>query len=179
MSELAIIDSDAFEKIKKVADLYVDGITSPHTIARRLNIKVVEARQAIDQWHEVLRHDQESRDSARDALNVMVQRYDALLTEANDNLKNLKTLVYDADIASKINATLKLIGELDAKRVDLLQKAGLLDAHDLGDELAEREEREAVLINILRNHLCENCKVEVAHQLGKVTGQVESVRVDD
>ncbi len=178
MSELAIIDSDAFDKIKRVADLYVDGVTSPYTIARRLNIKVVEARQAIDQWHEVLRNDQESRDAARDALNVMVQRYDLLLTEANRNLQDLKSLTFDSDVASKINATIKLIGELDAKRVDLLQKAGLLDAHDLGDELAEREERETILINILRNHLCEDCKVEVAHQLGKVTGQVESVRVD-
>ena len=176
--ELSIIDADAFEQIKKVADLYVQGTTSPYTIARRLNIKVVEAKQALEQWHEVLRNDSESKDLAREHLNVMVQRYDTLIAEANENLNNLKMLAYDEKVSAQINTTIKVIGELDKVRVDLLQKAGLLDAHDLGDELAEREEREATLIDILRNHLCDSCKQEVAYRLGQVTGQVEIVRTD-
>lgn len=179
MSELAIVDSAAFEKIKEVADLYVDGVTSPYTIARRLNIKVVEARSAIEHWHEIIREDTESRDAAKDALHVMLQRYDNLLTEANDNLKNLKAMAFDEKVSAQINATLKNIGDLDAKRVDLLQKAGLLDANDLGDELAEREEREQILIDILRNHLCDECRVTVARRLQEVTNTVEATAVYD
>lgn len=177
MSVPAIIDSDAFDKIKQVADLYVEGVTSPHTIARRLGIKVVEARQSIEQWHEIIKSDPASQDEARDALNVMLQRYDKLLAEANENLENLKSLVYDEKVSAQINSTLKLIGDLDAKRVDLLQKAGLLDANDLGDELLEREEREAMIINILRNDLCDECRMNVARKLQEVTNTVEATVV--
>lgn len=174
----AVIDTDAFERIKDVADLYVEGTTSPYTIARRLGIKVVEARAAIEQWHEIIRSDPMSQDEARDALNVMLQRYDKLLSEAHSNLANLKDLPYDEKVSAQINATLKLVGDLDAKRVDLLQKAGLLDAHDLGDELAEREEREAMLLNILRNDLCDHCKVVVRDKITQMTGTVEGTVVD-
>lgn len=179
MSNLpSVIDTDTFESIEKVAKLYGQGITSPHTIARRLGIKVVEARQAIDQWHEILRQDADSRDAARDSLNVLLQRYDKLLEEANDNLDNLKTLVYDEKISAQINATIKIIGDLDAKRVSLLREAGLLDAADLGDELVEREEREAMLLKILREDLCDDCKIVVRDRLSVLTGQVEGTVVD-
>lgn len=179
MSELAIVDADAFSHIEKVADLYVKGVTSPYTIARRLGIKAVEAKAAIEQWHEIIQNDAEARDVARDHLNAMVKRYDKLLQEANENLDRLNSLEFDEKISAQINATLKNIADFDAKRVDLLQKAGLLDAHELGDELAEREQREAMLLNILRNDLCDHCKVTVRDRLTALTGVVEGTVVDE
>lgn len=176
---LSVIESDAFKRMEEVAHLYVQGVTSPYTIARRLNIKVVEAKAAIEQWQGVLRADQDSKDAARDALNVMLERYDILLTEANQNLKDLKALVFDEKVSAQINTTIKTIADLDKVRVDLLQKAGLLDAHDLGDELAEREQREELLINILRNDLCPECRNVVARKLQEVTNTVEAVVVHD
>lgn len=178
MSLPAIIDTDAFARIEGVADLYSQGVTSPYTIARRLGIKVVEARQSIEQWHEIIREDADSRDAARDALNVMLQRYDKLLTEANDNLSNLKSMEFDEKVSAQINTTIKVIGDLDKTRVDLLQKAGLLENSDLGDELAEREEREAVIISILQNDLCEDCKYVVKNKLTQITGVVQGTVVD-
>jgi hypothetical protein len=178
LSELAIIDSNAFEKIMEVANLYADGVTSPYTIARRLNIKVVEAKAAIEQWHEMIRTDIDSSDVAKDALNVMLQRYDKLLEEANKNLKDLQGLAFDEKVSAQINATLKNIADFDAKRVDLLQKAGLLDAHELGDELAEREEREAMIIGILQHDLCDDCKEVVRDKLTRLTGQVQGTVIE-
>lgn len=178
MSQLAIIDSNAFEKIMDVANLYADGVTSPYTIARRLDIKVVEAKAAIEQWHEMIRADVDSRDVAKDALNVMLQRYDKLLEEANKNLKDLQGLPFDEKVSAQINATLKNIADFDAKRVDLLQKAGLLDAHELGDELAEREEREGLILSILQNDLCDDCKEVVRDKLTQLTGQVHGTVIE-
>jgi hypothetical protein len=63
--------------------------------------------------------------------------------------------------------------------VDLLQKAGVLEGTDLGAELAEMEEKQAILIDILRNDLCEKCQATVARRLKEVTGQVEAVRETD
>lgn len=176
---LSVIESDAFKRMEDVASLMAEGVTSPHTIGRRLGIKVVEARALMEQWHEVLRSDQDSRDAARDALNLMLQRYDILLTEANQNLKDLKSLVFDEKVSAQINTTIKTIADLDKVRVDLLQKAGLLDQGDLGDELAEREEREALLIGILRNDLCPECRLTVARKLQEVTNTVEATVVYD
>jgi len=178
LSQLAIIDSNAFEKIMDVANLYADGVTSPYTIARRLDIKVVEAKAAIEQWHEMIRADVDSRDVAKDALNVMLQRYDKLLEEANKNLKDLQGLPFDEKVSAQINATLKNIADFDAKRVDLLQKAGLLDAHELGDELAEREEREGLILSILQNDLCDDCKEVVRDKLTQLTGQVHGTVIE-
>lgn len=175
----AVIDTDAFDRIKEVADLYVQGVTSPYTISRRLGIKAVEARQAIEQWHEIIQNDPASQDEARDALNVMLQRYDKLLEEANENLKNLKSMIFDEKVSAQINATMKNIADFDAKRVDLLQKAGLLDAHDLGDELVEREEREALILGILRDDLCGDCKITVRDKLSTLSGTVEGTVVDE
>lgn len=178
MSLPAVIDTDAFDFIERVAKLYTEGVTSPYTIARRLNIKVVEARHAIEQWQEIIRNDADAQDAARDALNVMLQRYDILLTEANKNLQDLKGLSFDEKISAQINTTIKTIGDLDKTRVDLLQKAGLLDAHDLGDEIVERENREKMILDILRNDLCDNCKVVVRDKISKLTGTVEGTVID-
>ena len=164
MSELAIIDSDAFKLIEDVADLHVKGI-SPYTIARRLSIKVVEAKAAIQQWETIIQNDMDSRDAARDYLNKLVAHYDTLISKAHENLDELDTMTFDEKVSAQRNATMKNIADFEAKRVDLLQKAGLLDAGELGDELAEREEREALdFLEILRNDLCTDCKIHVRDQ---------------
>lgn len=177
-SEMSLIDTEAFEIVEKVAQLHVTGM-KPLTIAKQLGMKTLEVKKAIEQWNEMLRRDSESSDMARDYLNRMVSHYDDLIEKSYRILKDLDSLVFDEKIAAQKNTTLKNISEYESRRVDFLQKAGLLDAHDLGDELAEREEREAALINILRNHLCDGCKKEVAYRLSQLTGQVESVRVDE
>lgn len=176
MSELAIIDSDAFKRMEEVAELHLKGKT-PYAIAKQLKIKVVEAKHSIAQWQDIVNSDMSSRDAARDHLNAMVQRYDRLISESHDNLKNLQDMSFDEKVSAQINATLKNIADFDAKRVDLLQKAGLLDASDLGDELAEMEEKHQILIDILRNDLCEHCKPHVMHKLKRVTGKVEEIKV--
>lgn len=178
MSELAIIDSDAFEHIKRVADLYVKGTTSPYTIAKELGIKVVDARHAIDQWHEIINNDAESRDMARDYLNMMIHRYDSLIEDSYKNLDELKLMIFNEKVSAQINATLKNIADFDKTRVDLLQKAGILDNTDLGDELAAREEREAMILGILQHDLCDDCKITVRDKLSILTGHVQGTVIE-
>jgi hypothetical protein len=72
---------------------------------------------------------------------------------------------------------LKLVADLEAKRLDALQKAGLLDAAEMGDHVADMEEKMGIMVSILRNDLCPECKRTVAQKLQQVTNQVEAVRV--
>ncbi len=62
----------------------------------------------------------------------------------------------------------------------MLQKAGLYDDAALGDELAEMEEKQQILINILKEVTadCSHCKTEVARRLSKVTGRVEPIIIE-
>ena len=172
----SVIDSEAGRQILDVAELAAKGY-KPMAISKQLSIPFAAVKKAIEQWEEILRNDIESRDAARDYLNRMVDSYDDLLKKSHDNLDQLNTLDFDEKISAQINATLKNIAEFQAKRVDALQKAGLLDAHELGDELAEREQREAQLIEILRNDLCSDCQMVVATKLQALTNEVEVVQV--
>lgn len=178
MTVPSVIDSDAAQVILDVAELAAKGY-KPMAISKELSLPFAAVKKAIEQWEEILRNDIESRDAARDYLNRMVDSYDDLLKKSHDNLDNLNSMEFDEKISAQINATLKNIAEFQAKRVDALQKAGLLDAHELGDELAEREEREAQLIQILRDDLCDDCRMTVATKLQSLTNQVEVVQVFD
>lgn len=172
MSLPAIIDTEGFAFMEKVWNLHMKS-KSPYVIARTLGCKVVDAKFAIEQMQLIVRDDMEARDSAKDFLNDMVQRYQVLMDEAQQNLEDLQALSFDAKVSAQINATLKNIADFDAKRVDYLQKAGLYDTGGLGDELAEREEREQQIIEILRNDLCPTCAAVVRDKLTKLTGTVE------
>jgi hypothetical protein len=134
---ISIVDSDAWDNIEKVAELVTKGLT-PYQIARRLNIKVIEAKSAISQWHEMLARDMDAKDAARDYLNQMVAHYDFLIAASRENLEKLEGLVYDEKISGQVNATIKTIGDLEKTRAAALKEAGLLDVGELGDELAER-----------------------------------------
>lgn len=174
----AVIDSEAGQVILDVAELAAKG-WKPMAISKELGLPFAAVKKATAQWEEILRNDLESRDAARDYLNRMVSSYDDLLRKSYENLDNLRGMDFDEKVSAQINATLKNIADFEAKRVDALQKAGLLDAHELGDELAEREERETQLINILRNDLCSDCQQVVAVRLQALTQQAEIVQVFD
>ena len=178
MSVPSVIDSNAGQQILDVAELAAKG-WKPMAISKQLGIPFAAVKKNIELWEEILRNDLESRDAALDYLNRMVDSYDTLLRKSHENLDNLRLMDFDEKVSAQINATLKNIADFEAKRVDALQKAGLLDAHDLGDELAEREEREAKLIQILREDLCSNCQQVVAVKLQALTKQVEAVQVFD
>ena len=175
---VSVYEGEAFAEMEKVAKQMLKGHTE-YKVARDLGMKVVEVRALWSAYKERLDNDSMATDAAREHLNLMVKQFDDLLVELNDNLANLKTLAYDEKISAQIVSTTRTIGDLQAKRVDLLQKAGLLDAHDLGDELAERERQEEVIVDILRNELCPDCQAKIANKLQKVTGEVEVIQVED
>lgn len=171
-----IYEAEPYRQMEEVAKRIMKG-HSELKVARDLGIKVAEVKSQWGQYKDLL-HNSLAVDAARDQLNVMVEQYNDLISKLYVNLDDLEELRYDDKISAQINTTTKNIGELLAKRVDLLQKAGVLEGADMGAELAEMEEKQEILIDILRNDLCEVCQATVARRLKEVTGQVESVRND-
>jgi len=166
------------EMMEKVATRLMKG-KSELSIARDLGIKRVEVIRYANLWREKLQNDAEATDTARDYLNQMVEHYARLINESYKILEDLNAMSFDEKVAAQKNATLKNISEYEKVRVDFLQKAGLLDGSNMGDQMAEMERKHQIIVNILKSDLCPICKPNVMAKLRAVTGKVEAHQVDE
>jgi len=162
--------------MERVASLLMKG-TSETKVGKELGIPRKVVIELFNEYKDIIRKDTDSRDMARDHLDMMVKHYDRLIEKSYEVYRNLELLSFNEKIAAQMNTTLKNISEYEKVRVDLLQKAGLLEGAELGDELAEMEEKQQILIDILRNDLCPDCRKAVVAKLQKVTQKVETVVV--
>lgn len=177
MSGIVVADGDRFDLMEKVAALRLTG-KSDTAVAKELGLKRVVAIELFEEYKSIVRQDADSRDMAREHLDMMVKHYDRLIEKSYEVYKNLEYMSFDEKIAAQMNTTLKNISEYESKRVDALQKAGLLEGAEIGDEMAAMEEKHQIIINILKDDLCAICKPNVMSKLKRVTGKVEAHQVD-
>jgi hypothetical protein len=177
MSIVTLDEFDRFQQMEEVAKLTMQGHTAT-AISKALNIPRKEVMLLQEDYRIALANDSDARDMARDHLNQMVKNYDRLMVKANELVDDLQTLNFNHNVAGQINGALRLVADLDAKRLDALQKAGLLDSAELGDELADMEEKQQIIVQILRDELCDDCRMKVASKLSKITGRVETTTLD-
>ena len=166
---------DRYEQINKVAQMYIKGTTNPTTISKELGIKRAEAISLIEEWRDIARGNDDIREQAAEALQAGIQHYSMIVERFWETVEQADVA---ADYKTK-NAVLKNIADVEAKKIDMLQKAGLYDDAAMGDEIAEMEEKQAILVSILKevSANCDHCKLEVARRLSKVTGKAEPVNV--
>lgn len=175
MSDLIrLADSERWTTIEEVARLKHRGLTDT-AIAKQLGLTRVETQNLYNEYKDILSNDQESRDRARDQLNLMVAHYDILIKKLYDLLDELDQENFTHQIGGQKVSAIKQIGDLEAKRLEAMQKAGILDASDLGDELALMEEQRDMVLDILRNDLCPVCRKNVMEKLGVISRQAEVV----
>lgn len=174
MSEMVPVESLRFSNMEKVADLTMQG-NNPTDIAKKLNLKRKDVLELQADYRIALSQDSQARDMARDHLNMMVKHYDSLIKQFYLLIEDMDELKWSHYVAGQRNNALKAIADLEAKRLDALQKAGLLESEDMGDELAAMEEKQEILISILRNDLCPDCKAKVAYKLAQVSGKAEVI----
>lgn len=171
------VESDRFTMMEKVAEASW-RLPNPTAIAKELGIQRKVVIELLDDYKTALASDQEARDMARDHLNMMVKHYDSLIAKFYDLIEEIDSLSFSHQVAAQKNSALKAIAELDAKRVDALQKAGLLDSAELGDELAKWEEEKDMMLSVLRD-LCNVCQPKVANRIAKLRGNdVDTIEVE-
>jgi len=171
-SELEV--SDKFDQMNRVVEEMLKG-NSPTAIARSLSIKRTKVLEHLDTWKNLVKGDSSIRERAKEALAATDQHYAMIINRAWETVEQA-----DANDQLNIKAqTLKLIADVEGKRIDMLQKAGLLENNELGDQLIETERKQGVLVEILKSVTanCDHCKFEVARRLSEVTGKVEAVDV--
>jgi len=164
-----------FDQMNTVVEELLKGNT-PNQIAKRLDITRAQVENHIKTWKDFIHDNQAIRDRAKEALAGADEHYSMLIKEAWD-------VVNEAGVASELNtknSALKLIADIESKRIDMLNKAGVLEDNSMADQILESERKQTVLVNILRDvtSSCEHCKWEVAKRLSEVTGQIEAVVID-
>lgn len=174
MSEIEV--ADKFDKMNSVVEELLKG-NNPTQISKQLGIKRAEVLEMLELWRGLMRSDQGIRERAREALSGADQHYAMLIQRAWETVEQADI---NADLRTKTTA-LKLIADIEGKRIDMLQKAGLLENNELTSQLMETERKQEVLVSILKEVTsdCAHCKVEVAKRLTEVTNRVEEVVISD
>jgi hypothetical protein len=168
--------ADHYDRMNKVVEELLKG-NSATQIATITGLKRAEVIDLIGEWKSVVHNDTSSRDRAKEAISGADQHYAMLIKEA------WKT-VEDADQSGQLNVkanALKLISDIETKRIGMLQQVGLLDNAELATQIADTERKQDILVKILKEvtSVCPKCKMEVAKRLSQITGIVESVVIED
>ena len=176
MSEKEIEIASQFDQMNKVVEELLKGNT-PTQISKTLDIPRAQVSKHIDNWKQFVQDSSMIKDRAKEALAGADQHYQLLIKEAWKSLE-------DADQAGELgnkNTAIKIIADIEAKRIDMLNKAGVLEESDVAQQILESEKKQEVLISILRDVTanCDKCKFEVASRLQEVTGKLEAVVVDE
>lgn len=161
-----------FDRMNKVVEELLKG-NSATQIATITGLTRKEVVELIDEWKSVVHNDNNIKDRAREAISGADQHYAMLINEA------WKT-VQQADIQDALNVkatALKLIADIETKRIAMLQSVGVLENTELAAQMAENEKKQEILVGILKDVTaqCSHCKLEVAKRLSQITGIVEPV----
>ena len=174
MNEIDTLKED-FEVMNSVVAEFIKG-NSPTQIAKQLSLKPMQVTQILSNWRELMQGDTGIRERAREALGAADQHYSMIIKEAWETVRQ-------ADVQDALNVkaqSLKLVADVEQKRIDMLQKAGVLEKNDMAEQILETERKQEVLMGILRDvtSSCNTCKQEVARRLKDVSGRVEVISVE-
>lgn len=173
MSDIDIVSH--IEEVNIVAAEYIKG-KDASAISKELDIPRNRVLSLLNEWRDMIANNEAVRIRAREALAGADQHYNHLIRQAYEVIEDATTM---ANLSAK-TAAIKLVMDIESKRIDMLQKAGLLENKELADQLLEQEKKQEVLIKILRevSGECPKCRNEVARRLAEISGQSEVITVE-
>jgi hypothetical protein len=163
---------DRIDKMNKVVERYLKG-DNPTAIAKQTGMRRADVLGYIEEYKEIARNDEEVKGRAREALRSADEHINMIIARSWETVEQADKA---DDIRTKAGI-LKNLADIEGKRVEMLQKAGMYDDAALGDELADMEQKQEMLIKILREVTadCEHCKYEVAKRLSRITDKAEPI----
>jgi len=166
--------AERYQRQNKVIELHLEG-HSPNVIAKKLSYKYKEVVEHIAEFNEISKNDEMLRERGRQS----VHNYDESINRVQREMWRLAQDAEDAGDLKTRGTILKSIADTQAKRVEVLQKSGILADNKIVEEMAATEEKMRVLTEILRevSRHCDNCRVEVARQLSMLAGRTEEIVV--
>jgi len=142
------------DQVNRVVEKYLAG--TPETqISKELNLPRQKVVGYINEWRAMAADNAAIRARAKEALVGADTHYSKLINKAYEVIDEATTT---ANLSAK-TAGIKLVMDLERTRIDMLQKAGLLENKELAEEMMQIEERQETLISILKDIATEHPEI--------------------
>ena len=157
----------------RVVTAMLKGENNATKISKELSISRTRVIEYMDEWRKIAANDENIREKAKGAVLNLNQHYDLLIKELHDNSEEMKSR---GDYKGSTTA-LKAAGDLEAKRQEALQKAGLLDDGAMADQMIELEDKMEAMKRLMVAVASKNPGVKQMIQEGlkEIYGQAPAV----
>jgi hypothetical protein len=162
------------DQVNKVVEEYLKG-NDPTQISKELAMPRQKVVAYITEWRQMASDNAAIRARAKEALVGADTHYNKLITKAYEVIDDATT---SANLSAKTSA-IKLVLDIEAKRIDMLQKAGLLENKELAEEMLEIERKQEILVGILKDIASEYPQIrdEIMRRLSAVSKEREVITV--
>jgi hypothetical protein len=162
------------DQVNRVVEKYLQG-SEPTQISKELAIPRQTVVSYINEWRMMASDNAAIRARAKEALAGADQHYNKLIQKAYEVIDDATTT---ANLSAKTSG-IKLVLDIESKRIDMLQKAGLLENKELAEEMLEIERKQEVLVNILKDVAAEHPEIrdEIMRRLSSVAKDKEVITV--
>lgn len=162
------------DQVNRVVEKYLQG-NEPTQISKELDMPRQKVVGYINEWKQMASDNAAIRARAKEALVGADTHYNKLIQKAYEVIDEATTT---ANLSAKTSA-IKLVLDIEAKRIDMLQKAGLLENKELAEEMIEIERKQDILVGILKDIASEYPQIrdEIMRRLSAVSKEQEVITV--
>lgn len=162
------------DQVNDVVEEYLKG-NDPTKISKDLAIPRTRVVQLINEWKVMASANDAIRARAKEALAAADAHYGKLISKSYE-------VIDEASMTNNLSAKtagIKLVMDIESKRIDMLQKAGLLENKELAEEMVEIENRQLVLMSILKDIASEYPQIrdEIMKRLSSIAKKDEVITV--
>lgn len=179
MNEVDVVTH--LDNVNKVAGEFLKG-TSEAEIAVMFDLSRRAVVSYIAEWKRMAANSDAVRARAREALAGADFHYNNLIAQAYNIIKDADEALADESLSVNQNlqhraSALKMVADLEAKRIAMLQQAGLLENQELADKLLEQERQQEAIMAIISDVIgaCPVCKPRVLQKMSQMNGSVTIV----
>jgi hypothetical protein len=162
------------DEVNKVVEKYLQG-AEPTQISKELALPRQKVVAHLNEWKMMASDNAIIRARAKEALAGADTHYNKLIQKAYEVMDDATTT---ANLGAK-NGAIKLVMDIEKTRIDMLQKAGLLENKELAEEMLEIERKQDVLVGILRDIASEYPQIrdEIMRRLSNVSREQEVITI--
>ena len=162
------------DEVNKVVTEYLKG-QDPTKISKELDIPRTRVVALINEWKVMASANDAIRARAKEALAGADAHYSKLITRSYE-------VIDEASMTNNLSAktqAIKLVMDIEKSRIEMLQKAGLLENKELAEEMVQIERRQDVLVEILRDIASSHPEVRdlIMNRLSQIAKEGEVITI--
>jgi len=162
------------DEVNKVVTEYLKG-QDPTKISKELDMPRTRVVALINEWKVMASANDAIRARAKEALAGADTHYSKLITKAYE-------VIDESSMTNNLTAktqAIKLVMDIEKSRIEMLQKAGLLENKELAEEMVQIERRQEVLVEILREIASTHPEVRdlIMHRLSQIAKEGEVITI--